>query len=187
MPEAARRARAVALLAAIAAVAAAAPAVELRPRREPLGDGERLAPSAVEPGQRIALRDGTPLGEIELAAPWRDFRGQTIAPGRYGLRYALQPRLKDHVGADAIRDFALLVPPGGEPPPSDAGAAAWIAASRRASGTAHPAVLALVPAAGAEEPVPRREEGGLAVEYAEAGGVVLGFVVVGGTEARDAF
>jgi hypothetical protein len=187
MHDPARRAAA-GLVALLAAAGPAAAEIDLRPRREPLREEERLPPAAVEPGQAIALRDGTPLGELELRAPWRDFRGQVIAPGRYGLRYALQPRLKDHVGVDALRDFALLVPAVAGPQESQAGATAWLALSRRVSGSAHPAVLALLPWTGADPPpTPWREDGGRVVEYLEVGGLVLGFVVAGEVEARDAF
>jgi hypothetical protein len=188
MRELARRASRAAAVVLLVAGAARAESVVVDPRREALRADERLAADAVEPGQRVALRDGTPLGELELATPWRDFRGQSIAAGRYGLRYALQPRLKDHVGVDAIRDFALLVPAVEAAPDPEVGVAAWIAASRRVSATAHPAVMALLAWEGAEPPpTPRREDGGLSVEYLEVGGLVLGFVVAGEVEARDAF
>jgi hypothetical protein len=121
--------------AALLALALASTSLDLRPRCAAFEAGG-LDPAALEPGQALPLRAGTLLGEILLQAAWRDFRGQVVAPGRYELRYLLQPRLKEHVGVDAIRDFALLVPPGTS--------GDWVAASRSVSRTRHPAVLALV-------------------------------------------
>ena len=175
MPE--RRTRARTLLAAWAWAAAAwaGGPVELLPRTEPWAAAETIAPGAREAGQVFALHSGARLGEVVLGERWLDFRGQPIAPGRYGLRYALQPRLKEHVGADAIRDFALLVPLEAEAP-SD-----WIAASRTVSGTAHPAVMALVAWQGAGPP-PRElheEDPNRLVLFRTVATVTLGFVVLG--------
>jgi hypothetical protein len=149
------------LLVAFAVLAGAA-AVTLRPRTEPWRDAERA--TEMDHGQRIPLRTGARLGEVALTGAWSDFRGQTIAPGRYELRYALQPRSKHHAGADAVRDFALLVPRAlGE-------AGDWVAASRRVSRTAPPAGMAL-------EPGPERDRRG--VVYRRVGDLTIGFVVSG--------
>ena len=92
----------------------------------------------------------------------------------------VQPRLKDHAGRDTIRDFALLVPRG-LPPATD-----WIAASRRVSGTRHPAVLALTPWSGSGAPPasPAREDAWTVV-YHRIGDLVVGFVVVGRAPPSD--
>lgn len=177
-----------ALLVAAAALAGAAmamaTAVELRPRTEPWNAAETFAAEAREPGQLFPLRDGARLGEVELSRVWSDFRGQAIAAGRYELRYALQPRLKEHVGSDAVRDVALLVP-------SEAVAIGvsegWIAASRRVSGSRHPAVMALVAWSGGgpppEDPV---ELEGWRVVVRTIDGLVLAFVVEGRAVVDDA-
>lgn len=180
MPE--RRARGVALAAALAAaVALADGGIELRARKEPWRADETVAAAAREAGQELVLRSGARLGEVVLHETWRDFRGQRIAPGRYGLVYALQPRLKEHVGADAVRDFALLVPPDLDAPDD------WLAVSRRVSGTTHPAVMALVPWRGeGEAPAELHEETPeRQVLFRDVGGTALGFVVAGRAPEPD--
>lgn len=130
----------------------------------------------------MALRAGTFLGQLQLAANWSDFRGQTILAGTYSLCYALQPHLKEHVGVDSIRDFAALVSFGrdDERPCED-----WLNASRRVSGTGHPAVLAMVPESevvttGSDHPDWR-------VVTIDVAGRRFGFVVAGRAVATDAF
>jgi len=134
-----------------------------------------------EPGQQVPLAAGALLGEVVLATEWTDFRGQLVRAGRYELRYALQPRLKDHAGADAIRDFALLVPKG-LPATTD-----WLAASRQVSRTRHPAVLALVPWAGTGAPPAQPVRAGeLTVLYRGVADLTVGFVVLGRAPPGDA-
>jgi hypothetical protein len=176
MRESRRRLVVAAALAAIAVAAARADgALELAPRTEPWREGERVAPAAREPGQLLALRAGARLGQVVLHERWFDFRGQPIAPGRYALVYALQPRLKEHVGADAVRDFALLVPAAFEDG-QDA-----IAAARRVSGTPHPAVMALLPWVGEGDPPAElhEESPDRLVVFRTVASVTLGFVVLG--------
>lgn len=178
------RERATALL-LLAALAAPAAPLGIRLRGDAFAPAERVA--TPEAGQAIALRFGVPLGELELDAPWSDFRGQTIPPGVYGLRYALQPRLKEHAGADAIRDFALLVPAelaaaSGTKRPEE-----WIAASRLASGTSHPAVMALVPWSGEGAPPAETRIGDYRVEFRSLGDLAIGFVVAGRAAVEEAF
>ena len=190
-------ARALSTLVALAVLAvtlagAESSEVELRARDAAWRAEERLAPAAVDAGQRVPLAAGTLLGEIAFAAPWRDFRGQTVAPGRYGLRYGLQPRLKEHAGADAVRDFALLVPIDLVPAESAAVAEAqpldrWIEASRHVSGSRHPAVLALVIWSGTGPPPDAPViENGRTTLFRRVGDLALGFVVEGRAETPDA-
>jgi hypothetical protein len=158
----------------------AAAIAAIAPRTHAWRDGERVAET--EPGQRFPLASGVLLGEIALAADWSDYRGQPIARGRYELRYAVQPRLKDHAGADAIRDFALLVPRG-LPASTD-----WIAASRRISRTRHPAVLAIVPWEGSgAAPAEAVREADRTVLYRQVGDLMVGFVVAGRAPPPEAF
>jgi hypothetical protein len=74
-----------------------------------------------------ALGDGNVVGRLKLTKPWRDFRAREVPPGEYVLRYRIQPKLKDHAGTSAYRDFLILEPsPDGHPfvmalvPPSEA-------------------------------------------------------------------
>jgi hypothetical protein len=156
-------------------------AVEIRPRREPWLPKETIDEATRGPGQGFALRDGALLGEVVLRERWTDFRGQKIEPGRYALRYALQPRLKEHVGADAIRDFALLAPA------VDDGSTPLLEASRRVSGTGHPAVMALVAWQGAgEAPAELHQENPeRLILFRDIGGLTIGFVVMGRAPAPE--
>ena len=115
-----------------------------------------------------------------LAAPWNDFRGQPIPPGLYDLRYAVRPLIKAHAGIDGWRDIALLVP--AEPARDSPAEEPWDAAARRASGTPHPAVMALVPGGRTTEAL-----GGLLVDYRDLGDLVVGFVVSGRVPEETAF
>lgn len=63
------------------------------------------------------LTIGSLLGTITFDKTWTDFRGQTVPPGSYALRYALQPVTDDHADTAPGRHFALLVPMGMEPGP----------------------------------------------------------------------
>jgi hypothetical protein len=153
------------------------------PRTTPWTAEERRAPAELEPGQRIALRPGAWLGEVELFTAWRDFRDQEVAAGRYELCYALQPRLKEHAGVDAIRDFGLLV---ARPAAAGRGCLGdWLAASRRVSGTGHPAVIALI----ASDAVTAwsRDRPTWRLLETEVGGVPFTIVTSGHVEPTEAF
>lgn len=88
---------------------------------------------------------GELLGAIRFDRSGGDFRGQKIRKGTYTVRYGLQPQDGNHVGTSDTRDFVVLVPA------ADDGDAKAIAKeqlfkeSTNASGTAHPAILSLLP------------------------------------------
>jgi hypothetical protein len=87
---------------------------------------------------------GTLLGVIRFNAQGSDRRGQMIAPGVYLLRYGILPDNEPHQGAAPHRDFLLLTPAGEDrDPASTPNFDALVALSRKASHTAHPAVLSL--------------------------------------------
>lgn len=173
-------------LAALLAGAQGLAAFKLRARDEPFRAEERFGGEASEAGQTLPLANGTPLGELLIDDAWSDFRGQTIVAGRYSLRYALQPRLKEHVGVDQIRDFALLVAPETEIASGEGATEAWIAASRRVSGTRHPAVLALVAWRSSGDPPPEPvTEGERLVLFRRIGTDVVGFVVRGRADEAE--
>jgi hypothetical protein len=133
----------------------------------------------------FAIAPGALVGALELFAPWSDFRDQTIAPGSYELRYAAQPVMKEHRGVSEFRDFVLLVAPGALRTKTRDPAELQIA-SRRVSGTAHPAVLALYPVA-LQEALPRlaRRQGGVLVLEVRAGWLSLGLVIEGKRRASE--
>ncbi|MGA2215197.1 MAG: hypothetical protein ABSH31_18125 [Bryobacteraceae bacterium] len=85
---------------------------------------------------------GALLGVIRFEAPGSDRGGQSVQPGVYLLRYGILPDNENHQGAAPHRDFLLLTPAAND---RDAGATpdfdALLAMSRKASRSAHPAVL----------------------------------------------
>jgi len=112
-------------------------------------------PAAIERPDVVAgLAPGALAGALRVERTWRDFRDRSIPRGVYTLRYAVRPILKEHAGVSPYRDFLVLVPAH-----EDDGSASpqerWIAASRGIAAAAHPAVLALFPAA---RPGPELEE-----------------------------
>ena len=93
-----------------------------------------------------AIVPGTLIGAVEVLDAWTDARGQPIRPGVYTLRYALQPLTKDHHGVSPGRDFLVLVPAARDRSPAvRPDFDELVAESRLASGTGHPAIIALVP------------------------------------------
>lgn len=96
------------------------------------------------PGDRRQFdswRVGQRLGRMKIDLPWRDRKGQTIAPGQYSLRYGAQPFSKNHVGTTASRDFLVLVPRRDDSTRSVLDERILWELSRLASKTSHPAVL----------------------------------------------
>jgi hypothetical protein len=123
--------------------------------RAHLPEPNLLEPSLPEPsardkegaGRNITLpqlRPGTLLGVIRFDGQGADRRGQTIQPGVYTLRYAVMPMNGSHEGASPHRDF-LVLSPASEDRNLDAAPSldALAAMSRKASRTAHPAILSL--------------------------------------------
>jgi hypothetical protein len=122
------------VLGAVALAAAAlAPITHAAGRVERIGPFTGSVPAWVTPqleaqGYRVALSDGTVVGDIwfrkdlpglkpatlvgvmTFAAPATDFRKQAIKPGTYTLRYAEMPNDGDHLGAAPTSTFLLLSP-----------------------------------------------------------------------------
>jgi hypothetical protein len=139
------------------------------------------SPDAVYP----TLGVGTLVGVLHFPAAGSDFRGQTIKPGYYTLRYALLPQDGNHMGVNPYRDFLLLSPVAADTQidkplqPVD-----LYKLSRQASGTNHPAVMSLVPTAkGATFPSLGQDDQGhtlLQVKLGASGGdLPIALVVVG--------
>jgi len=85
---------------------------------------------------------GTLLGVIRVDAQGLDRRGQIIQPGVYLLRYGILPDNENHQGVAPHRDFLLLTPAAEDQDPnSTPNFDTLVALSRKASRTAHPAVL----------------------------------------------
>ena len=106
----------------------------------PGGAGPSKEPNVTLPNIPV----GTLLGVIRFNAQGADRRGQTIASGVYLLRYGILPDNEPHQGAAPHRDFLLLTPAGEDRDPnSPPNFDALLALSRKASHTAHPAVLSI--------------------------------------------
>ncbi len=98
------------------------------------------------------LQPGTFVGVLYFPKQGGDFRGQTIAPGYYALRYELLPEDGNHMGVAPNRDFLLLVPVAADPgPATQVKYDDLVKLSAKASGTSHPATMAMVPATAAAQ------------------------------------
>ncbi len=92
------------------------------------------------------LAQGTLLGVVRLGESWSDYKDNPISAGVYTLRYAVEPADGNHMGVSLYRDFLLLIPVSDDATvevswsPDD-----LVGKSLPATGTPHPAVLALFP------------------------------------------
>ncbi|MGZ4786869.1 MAG: hypothetical protein ACXVZX_00005 [Terriglobales bacterium] len=89
-----------------------------------------------------------------------DFRGQTIKPGSYTMRYELLPSDGYHMGVAPYPDMVLLIPVADDPDPDakfDFGK--MVELSAKAAGTAHPAVFEMLPARHGEAAVFQTDDG----------------------------
>jgi len=90
--------------------------------------------------------DGTFAGVVQFPETWTDYKGQTIPAGVYSLRYGIEPADGNHMGVSTYRDFLMLVPVAEDKDPSaKLTTEDLVKLSVKASGTNHPAVLALFP------------------------------------------
>ena len=99
---------------------------------------------AKAPGSDVlysGIPEGSFLGVWRFVHKGSDFRGTSIKPGLYTMRYELMPADGNHMGASQYRDFVLLLPVAADENPSEAlKFEQAVALSRKASGTGHPAV-----------------------------------------------
>jgi hypothetical protein len=98
---------------------------------------------------------GELLGVIRFARSGGDFRGQKIRKGMYTMRYGLQPQDGNHVGTSDTRDFVVLVPAADDSDPKPVEKEKLFKESTAASGTAHPAILSVLPAPADAGDLPR--------------------------------
>jgi hypothetical protein len=90
------------------------------------------------------IPQGSFLGIIQFPARGADRRGQTIKPGVYTLRYGNYPQNGDHQGVEPQRDFLVLSPIADDKDTTkNLSFDALMDLSRKASGSAHPAVLSM--------------------------------------------
>ena len=116
-------------------------------------------PAAAQPATALGvtygqLVDGSIVGAIHFDAAVKDFRNQTVQPGTYVLRYALQPVDGNHQGVSDYRDFLLLTPAAADTAAANLADNDLYILSRKASGAGHPSVWSLVPADSAPTSLP---------------------------------
>ena len=116
-------------------------------------------PAAAQPATALGvsygqLVDGAIVGAIHFDVAVKDFRNQTVQPGTYVLRYALQPVDGNHQGVSDYRDFLLLTPAAADTGAANLADNDLYVLSRKASGAGHPSVWSLVPANGAPASLP---------------------------------
>jgi hypothetical protein len=146
--------------------------------------GKTEAPGAVYK----TLSESSLIGVITFPKATSDFRGQSVKPGAYTLRYALHPSDGNHLGISPLRDFLVMIPIS-----VDQNADAQykfeelVKMSAKASGTNHPAVISLVlPEARPAPGLVENEHGHLVfvtrIKSQSGADVPIAFVVRGVTE-----
>jgi hypothetical protein len=124
------------------------------------------------------IAPGTVVGAIRFDARAMDRHGQVIQPGVYILRYGIMPANIAHEGAAAGRDFLLLTQASEDRDLKTVSSPEeLVALSRKASGTMHPAVLAVRKAA-SDSPGFSEQNGDWVLE-ARAGETAIAVIVAG--------
>ncbi len=162
-----------------------APYVEVWLAKSLAGEAKPAGGDVAYPG----LPDGVFLGVWRFVANGSDYRGQTVKPGLFTMRYALMPADGNHMGAFPYRDFVLLVPIGADVTPATA--LKWdsvVALSKKSAGTNHPAVFPMVPAEGGGDAALVKDDQGhylvkAPVATKAGGNVTIQVVVIGRGEA----
>jgi hypothetical protein len=99
------------------------------------------------------------VGVVRFPQGMSDFRGQSLPPGVYTLRYQLLPQDGNHMGVAPNPDFLLASPVAGDSRPDQSYVyKKMIALSAKSTGTNHPAVIALE-SAGDAATVMKTEQG----------------------------
>jgi hypothetical protein len=133
------------------------------------------------------IKDGVLVGVITFPEKSNDYRDQSVQAGTYTLRYGLSAQDGAHLGVSPTRDFFMLALPNEDTDPKDLSAAEVIKLSRVASGTGHPAPMALTTTTIDEKIMPKLVAGEhehVTLELKlklKSGEVAIGFVVVGKT------
>lgn len=92
-----------------------------------------------------SLGESTLVGVVTFAKATTDFRGQSVKPGSYTLRYALHPADGNHMGISPIRDFLIMLPVAMDPNPDASFKFEEMSKmSTKVTGTNHPGVLSLI-------------------------------------------
>ena len=147
----------------------------------------RSTPFSGEPVVEFGVRfetipEGAFLGVARFPEKGSDFRGQTVPPGLYTMRYGLHPEDGNHMGVAASRDFVLLTPIADDPEPLKNLSFDELVAMTLRVGNPHPTVLRAELPEGEEAPHLWENEYEHWVLDLEAGGELIGFVVHGHSE-----
>ena len=87
---------------------------------------------------------GTLIGVIRFPAGAKDRRGQPLQPGVYTMRFSFYPMDGAHQGVEPSRDFLVLSPAAiDKDPKATPDFNTLMEMSRKASGTQHPAAMAM--------------------------------------------
>ena len=90
------------------------------------------------------LTNGEFVGVVRFPQGMSDFRGQSLPPGVYTLRYQLLPQDGDHIGVAPNPDFLLASPAANDSRPEQSYVfKKLVVLSAKSTGTNHPAVIAL--------------------------------------------
>ena len=93
------------------------------------------------------LANGEFVGVVNYPKGATDYRGQAIPAGYYALRYQYLPQDANHMGVSSNPDFVLAIPIAADADPGENLAfQPLVKLSAKATGTAHPAVIALATA-----------------------------------------
>ena len=143
---------------------------------------DNAAPGALYP----KLPGGAFIGIVKFPQGMSDFRGQSIPPGTYTLRYELMPQDGNHMGVAPDPDFLLASPVADDSRPEQLYVFRKLAAlSAKTTGTGHPAVLALE-AAGEPSTVVKQGDGSIVftAELPIGGGKEKLGIVIKGTATQ---
>jgi hypothetical protein len=131
----------------------------------------------------FSIPQGTLLAVLRFPGPGADRRDQVIKAGVYTLRYSDYPVDGAHQGVAPQRDFALMTPIASDSDPSAApDFATLVKWSLKASGTTHPAVLAVEPPAGTTFPALGKEGDSDWVLSVKIGDFPFAIILVGKTQ-----
>ncbi len=143
------------------------------------------APSGPKSGEEAltlpTIPTGALLGVARLPARFADRIGTQLKGGVYTMRYGAYPQDGAHQGVEPQRDFLILSPVGEDTAPAGGVEfSALMDLSRKATGTAHPAVLSAWRVDGEfREGVSKVGESGDLVVQVKVGDVPLAVIVAG--------
>jgi hypothetical protein len=134
------------------------------------------------------IAEGTFVGVINFPSDAIDFRGQSLKPGFYTLRYGLILQDGNHLGVSETRDFLLASPAAEDKDPAaQLKTEDMFKVSRIASGTGHPSVWSLVQVSSNEglPKVVKNDHQHVILETkipTKSGELAIGLIVIGKTE-----